>query len=150
MNRKIAVPALTALLGLLVGGTSVECAHRYHDRSSKEAFAQRMRCRTLADKYVRSNSNEDVSVTLQKVDYSPASNTCFAGFETWISSSLGNEVSWDLVNLLTGEETPIGICNLSQCGEGPNIHYEDRLDVAFKNAIDGTVPPLDLPVRKPK
>ena len=50
--RRTVVPAITAVLGMVIGGASVEYLHRHHDHLTREAFAQRARCKELADKYI--------------------------------------------------------------------------------------------------
>jgi hypothetical protein len=144
MLKRSSLPAITALLGLMIGGGSVEYLHRHHDHLAKEAFAQRARCMALADQYIRNNTDNDTILRLEKVDFSEASNTCFAAIRSSTALGAMDEDGWELVDLLTGEVTDVGSCiRQRDCGEGRNIRYMDRLGVIFGSAIDGTKPPQD-------
>lgn len=148
MSRKMIFPAAVALLGLLVGGGAVECAHRSYDQRSKEMFARRERCKSLADQYVRQNTTSDTTLFLQRADYSASSNSCFAAAERFTNYRTASYQEWELVDLLSGEVTSIGSCSEQRdCGNGRDIHFLNRLDVVFKSAIDGTIPPKDTPNR---
>lgn len=131
LNR-IAIPAATLFFGLLIGAAFVEYGHRRYDRQSKQMFEQRMRCKSLADSYARENTNNDGSTFLQMVDFSVPRNSCVAGFNNWTN----NWQDWELVDLLSGERTPIGSCDLrASCGNGRDIKLASDLDAAFKQAI---------------
>jgi hypothetical protein len=45
-----------AVVGALVGAAVVQTAHVIGDRNSRELFSQRLRCKALADKYVKEHS----------------------------------------------------------------------------------------------
>lgn len=146
MSRKFIVPTLAALLGLLCGGASVDYIHRQTDQRSKKAFAQKQLCKSLADKYILEKSKDETSLFLRKVDFSPSSNSCIAAIEGYTTLPAGQDSEWELVDLLSGEVTYIGSCSEQRdCGNGRNIHFDQRLDVEFKSAIDGTQPPPDTP-----
>src|ERR1039457_2335470 len=96
MTRKITIMALIA--GIVLGAAATEGFNVYrqsHDsyRQSHDSqiFQERLRCKAVADAYVKANSTDVqanptdpnfVSVTLDRVDYSPARNTCVADVET--------------------------------------------------------------------
>ena len=141
MFGRIASHAIAALIGAVVGGASVELYHHHYDGLSKEAFAQRSRCVALAHQYIRNNSDNDTNLYLDKVDFSQTSNTCIAAIHSYTSYGASTEQSWELVDLLTAEVTPIGSCNEQRdCGHGRDIDYLDRLNSAFKRAVDGSEP----------
>jgi hypothetical protein len=102
---------------------------------SKQKFEQRIRCKSLADGYVRKESNETEGVLLREVGYSSIHNSCFAAVTTYSDPFQG----WELVDLLSGETTQIGTCNVQRnCGNGNDMKDAADLDIAFKRAIDGT------------
>jgi hypothetical protein len=137
MFKKMAIPALSLVLGLLVGGGSIEYGHRRSDLKSKQVFEQRIRCKTLAESYVRKESNDTNYVHLEQVGYSAKSNSCFAAVTTWSDPYR----DWILVDLLSGESTDVGICNEQRdCGGGNDMKYAADLRAAFKMSIDGTGP----------
>ena len=117
-TRKITFMALTAgIVGGIVLGTvategfnvyrqSQDSYRRSHDSQS---FQQRVHCKAVADAYVKENTDLDDnggkgrSVTLDKVDYSPARNSCVAELETTFYFK-GGAPSFDSVqDLLSGE-----------------------------------------------
>jgi hypothetical protein len=143
--RRTVVPAITAVLGMVIGGASVEYLHRHHDHLTREAFAQRARCKELADKYIHDYTDNDTGLRLEKADFSEAHNTCFAAIHSYTSLGATTEEGWELVDLLSGEVTDVGSCNLQvDCGYGRDMRYIDRLNTLFKSEIDGTKPPRDF------
>jgi hypothetical protein len=146
MPSKFIIPTLAALLGLAVGWVIADYFHRHSDQRMKQAFAQKERCRSLADRYIRENSKDETSLELKEVDFSPASNSCIVAVDRYENFPAGIDENWEVVDLLSGKKTLIGWCSeQSNCGNGRNIHFEQRLDVEFKSAIDGTQPPPDTP-----
>jgi hypothetical protein len=132
---KIALPLWFLLLGVILGGGSVEFGHRHFDARSKAAFEQRARCKSLADRYARETTNDTQAAILERVDFSPSRNSCFAEFRGYADDVR----SWELVDLLSGEETLIGLCNENRdCGNGKDIKMESNLNAEFKHAIEGT------------
>ncbi|HEY1806662.1 MAG TPA: hypothetical protein VGG45_19485 [Terracidiphilus sp.] len=148
MSRKIFVPVFTAILGLLVGAGAVEFADHRIDQQSKERFAQKARCKSLADQYIRGNTDIYKGLGLEKADFSEAHNTCFAAINSYATYGNESQQSWELVDLLSGEVTTIGSCSVRRdCGGGRDIRFSNRLNAVFKSAIDGTEPPKDTPNR---
>jgi hypothetical protein len=144
MLRKIAVPVLAALLGMVAGGVTVDYIHRHSDQRMKQAFVQKERCRNLANRYIRENSKDETSLTLEEVDFSPASNSCIAAIWSFDPNPIRYNEDWRLVDLVSGKETLVGSCGVgNDCGNGRNIHIGQRLEIEFKSAIDGTQPPPD-------
>jgi hypothetical protein len=57
MPQKRATFGLWVLLGIVLGGGVVEVARRSPSAGEKkEDFAQKLKCKTLADEYVKANS----------------------------------------------------------------------------------------------
>jgi hypothetical protein len=85
MARKITIVALTA--GIVLGAAATEGFNVYRQSHDSQIFQERVRCKAVADAYVKEKGpdfKEDpaaqsgVTVTLDKVDYSPARNSCVA------------------------------------------------------------------------
>src|ERR1035438_7070438 len=93
MTRKITIMALIA--GIVLGAAATEGFNvyrqsqgSYRQSHDNQIFQERLRCKAAADAYVKENTalNDNSvtgrSVTLEKVDYSPARNSCVAEVET--------------------------------------------------------------------
>jgi hypothetical protein len=88
-TRKTATMGLIA--GIVLGATATEGFNIYRRSHDSQIFQERARCKAIADAYVKENSTDlkanpnpssAVTVTLDKVDYSPARNSCVAELET--------------------------------------------------------------------
>jgi predicted negative regulator of RcsB-dependent stress response len=93
MTRKITMMALIG--GVVLGAAATEgfsvyrqSQDSYRQSQASQIFQQRVHCKAVADAYVkentdlRDNTETGTSVTLDKVDYSPARNSCVAEVET--------------------------------------------------------------------
>ena len=114
MARKITIMALVG--GIVLGAATTEgfdvyrqsqnSGRRSHD---SEVFQQRVHCKAVADAYVKEhtdlkdNSETGASAMLDKVDYSPARNSCVAELER--TDDLGRTMreSSRVQDLLSGE-----------------------------------------------
>lgn len=138
MLKKIAIPSLCLIAGLAIGGGSVELNHHRAESRSKEQFQQRIRCKSLADRYARDNTHENQAAILVVVDFSPLLNSCIAGFHTMDNDYM----DWELVDLLSGKETSMGGCFESRnCGNGKDMKLDADLEAAFKMAVEGSEAP---------
>ena len=92
MTRKITMMALIGGVVLGVAATEGFNVYRqsqdsYRRSNDGQSFQQRVHCKAVADAYVKENTdlNDNSvtgrSVTLDKVDYSPARNSCVAEVE---------------------------------------------------------------------
>ncbi len=85
-TRKITIIALIA--GIVLGAAATEGLNLDRQSRDSQSFQQRVHCKAVADAYVKENTvlNDNgvtgTSVTLDKVDYSPARNSCVAELET--------------------------------------------------------------------
>jgi hypothetical protein len=61
------------VVGMLVGGGTVELVHRSTDQRSKLTFARKLKCQILATAYVKNDANNDAIIA---VDFSPSRNSC--------------------------------------------------------------------------
>jgi hypothetical protein len=80
--------ALTLIGGFFLGVAATEGFNVRRQSHDSQIFQQRMHCKDAADAYVKEKTdlNENgvtgTSVTLEKVDYSPARNSCVAELDT--------------------------------------------------------------------
>ncbi len=110
MTRKITIMALIG--GIVLGVAATEGLNVYRQSHDGRIFQERLRCKAVADAYVKENSTDfkedpnpldGVTVTLDKVDYSPARNSCVAELER--TDDLGRTMreSSSVQDLLSGE-----------------------------------------------
>lgn len=120
MNKKM---WLCAVGGVLLGAAVVQTAHVISDRNSRELFGQRLRCKALADKYVRDRSADGGMVDLSRVEFSRRRGSCIAstseklGLDVVTAAQLGivqkpsdDIYSLNVVDLLTGEDLVTRTC----------------------------------------
>jgi hypothetical protein len=85
-TRKITTMAL--ITGIVLGAAATEGFNVYRQSHDSQIFQERLRCKAVADAYVKENSSDTegitewVSLIPGQVDYSPARNSCVAGVET--------------------------------------------------------------------
>jgi hypothetical protein len=115
-NRKL---WLCVVVGALLGAAGVQAAYEIRDRNSRERFEQRLRCKALADKYVKVRSS---TVILSHVEFSRSRSSCIAstfeqlGLDAARETQLGLGASTEhtnaftVVDLLTGEELMTRMC----------------------------------------
>jgi hypothetical protein len=111
MTRKITIMALIA--GIVLGAAATEGFNVYrrsHDsRIFQEShdsriFQERLSCKAVADAYVKEENSTDpelVNWTLDKVDYSPARNSCVAELESVYARA--RFMTENVQDLLSGE-----------------------------------------------
>lgn len=107
MTRKITIMALIG--GFVLGAAATEGYNVFRRSHDSQSFQQRVHCKAVADAYVkvntdlRDNSETGTSVRLDKVDYSPARNSCVAAVETTTYFKGGFLVFQSVQDLLSGE-----------------------------------------------
>ncbi len=120
MNKKM---WLCAVVGVLLGAAVIQTAHVITDRDSRELFGQRLRCKAMADKYVRDRSAVGGKVVLSRVEFSRRRGSCIAstseqlGLDVATAAQLGIVqkpsdyiYSLNVVDLLTGEDLVTRTC----------------------------------------
>lgn len=137
---------LYAAIGTLVGAAVVQTAHVISDRNSRELFAQRLRCKALADKYTKGRS---ATVVVSRVEFSHSRGSCIAstfeqlGLDAATEERLGLAPSADyiyqfkVVDLLTGEDVMSRTCSTTKISIGSEPECGDSLqkrDEAFEEA----------------
>jgi len=118
MTRKITIMALIA--GIILGTAAIEGLNVYRQSLKSQIFQQREHCKTIADAYIKESSTDfkvdptaqsGVTVTLDKVDYSPARNSCVAELETVYFNQRTAYESLSVRDLLSGETLYSANCN---------------------------------------
>jgi len=137
------------LLGLVLGAGTVQSFHGFRPSTSAEVFSRRLRCKDLANQYAtkeESDNSQSVipkSVSLEIVEYSSASNSCLAYFQTWdqFSRQISSKVltrGWKIVDLLSNEVLYSEECHLEgDCGSGNNFTLTRRSEFAFHQLVNG-------------
>lgn len=139
MNKKL---WLCAFLGAIVGATGVQIAHVISDRNSRELFGQRLRCKTLADKYLKEHSATSGAVVLGRVEFSRRRGSCIAstaeplGLDAYTAAQLGlaqkpseQMYMFKVVDLLSGEDLVTRTCTGSDdCGKSMQKRDEEFED----------------------
>jgi len=130
-TRKITTMAFIA--GIVLGAAATEGFNVYRQSHDSQIFQERLRCKAVADAYVKENSTDEnstepmgVSLTLDKVGYSPARNSCIADLESVIYYPGGARRTENVEDLLSGE-------NLFSvnCTEGCEMLQVMSVDPAF-------------------
>jgi hypothetical protein len=121
-----------AVVGALVGAAVVQTAHVIGDRNSRELFSQRLRCKALADKYVKEHSGTLVgTVVVSRVEFSRKRSSCIVstfeqlGPDASTAKQLGltqqpadQTYTLKVVDLLTGEDLITRYCTgNAECAE---------------------------------
>ena len=157
MTRKITIMALMLIAGIVLGAAATEGFNVYrqsHDsyRQSHDSqiFQERLRCKAAADAYVKENSTDfkedptaqsGVAVTLDKVDYSPARNSCVAELET-VHFAPRVAIEFEKVQDLLSGETLFSVPCAGDCAE--EILKKVWIDPAFDYVINNASEPLEL------
>jgi hypothetical protein len=135
------ITVVAFLVGVLVGTGSVEAFHMIRDRNHRQVFEEKIRCKGLAEVYVKSNSEDESFVLLERVDYSPARNSCIASALEVHEPGHGSSEHYRVVDLLSGETLYKGFCNnnsesgTTYCGNGRNVALANARDAAFASAL---------------
>lgn len=131
--------ALMLFVGLAIGAGGVQTYQRVHEQRTAEVFSRRLRCNELANQYVRKESNDTQSVSLEMVGYSAVSNSCVAYFQIWNQLSPRYTVrEWRVMNLLSGEQLNTDNCREERdCGGGNDMRFDRRSKAAFDQAVNG-------------
>jgi hypothetical protein len=139
---------LVALLSLCVGAALDEALHvirnrksEARDRDSNELFQRRLRCKSEADVYARKSSEDNSTLMLEKVEFSPARRSCIGAFTRAISGKTGTLYSYEAIDILTGETLYSGDCAENDatsrifCGNGRNMELIEKRDKTLEAAL---------------
>jgi hypothetical protein len=137
--------AVVFFVGLAVGGGAVESYHVVHDKTTAEVFSRRLRCDELANEFVKKESSDTESVSLELMGYSTASNSC-VGYLTDGNQRFPNHIEreWRVVDLLSHEVFYSDWCRVEKadperywCGDGRDMTLGRRGEAAFRQAMNG-------------
>jgi hypothetical protein len=136
MNRKTTI---VLVIGILLGSIAVEAIHIIRDKHRHEVFEERLRCKGLADAYLKAETEEDSYTTLDRVDFSPSRNTCIVATRQLIYRHWSERFA--VVDVISGESLFHGWCtgddatSKSYCGNGGNVRLKSERDKVFDKAI---------------
>jgi len=150
MARKITIMALIA--GIVLGAAATEgfnvyrqSQDRYRQSHDSQIFQERLRCKAAAEAYVKENTdlNDNSvtgrSVTLEKVDYSPARNSCVAELEEATYFRGGALVFESVRDLLSGENI---VSN--ECTKGCELLKLNLVNTEFDYIMNNASIPVDV------
>jgi hypothetical protein len=152
MTRKITIIALIA--GIVLGAAATEGFNVY--RQSQESYRQshdsrifqeRAHCKAVADAYVKENTDLNDSnvaggsVTLEKVDYSPARNSCVAELNTTHYARSVFLEFYSVQDLLSGETLFSTKCT-GDCVE--SVLKLELVDPAFDYIMNNASIPMEV------
>jgi hypothetical protein len=145
------------MIGFLVGGGAVQMFHTVRDqrdrtkhdertKMDREIFKQRLTCKDLAEAYLKGKANESdnlvaVVANLNRVDFSPARNSCIAstsGGRYYRNQTL---LDYAVVDLMSHETLFEGSCNQTNtqasnfCGNGKDMELSAKRDKEFDAAM---------------
>lgn len=129
MNRKL---WLCAAVGALVGAAGVQIAHIISDRDGRELFGQRLRCKTLADKYVKEKVSPYYLVVVDRIEFSRSRSSCIAATHEQFGPVQKSSSDWTykVVDLLSDEDINMMFCS----GNDDCIQRRQERDQAFEKA----------------
>jgi hypothetical protein len=128
--------------GIVLGAAATEGFNVYRRDHDSRIFQERVHCKAVADAYVKANSTDSqssaddstfVSVTLDRVDYSPARNSCVAELETAYVARRVNITVESVQDLLSGETLFSSKC-ADDCEALKNWYVDGAFDYTIKNA----------------
>jgi len=142
ITRKITIMALIA--GIVLGAAATEgynvyrqSQDSYRQSQNSRIFQERAHCKAVADAYVKENTDLNDSVTLDKVDYSPARNSCVAELET-----INYLLEFLSVRDLLSGETLFSVSCAKDCVE--EFRRLQFVDPAFDYVMKNASKPLEL------
>jgi hypothetical protein len=111
------------------------------NRSNDEVFQQRLRCKSVADDYLKKNSGDESTLFLERVDFSPSRHSCVAAFTRWTTGKKGEIHDYETVDILSGEILFIKGCIENNpkvttfCGNGRDVQLNQERDKALETAL---------------
>lgn len=121
---------IVALCGLVLGVAVGVGGSAIYYRRSAALFANRLRCRTLAEEYI---AKADEQPFLKQVDFSQSRNSCVASTFTFHAGFSKYEV----VDIVSNERLFKESCDFSggKCGDGVNVKLIKATQEAFRQAV---------------
>jgi len=131
--------AIVFVVGILVGAATIERFHAVRDHHRQQFFEQRLRCKSLAEVYAKTNSDDHTSVFVDRTDFSRARNSCVASIS--ISKATSRFWTYQVVDVITGELLFTDSCDEkdsqspSFCGGGRDINLMHKRDSEFDEIV---------------
>jgi hypothetical protein len=138
---------MALIAGIVLGAAAREGFNVYRQSHDSRIFQERVHCKAVADAYVKENTdlNDDSvtgrSVTLEKVDYSPARNSCVAELEETTYFRGGALVHESVRDLLSGETLFSTDCT-GDCVEA--LLKPELVDPAFDYIVNNASIPMEV------
>ena len=147
---------LVAVVGVGLGAAIDETLHSVRNQKlaagtldSTELFQHRLRCKNIADDYIRANSDESSTLFLERVDFSLSRQSCIAAFTRLTTGkrkvqrcNCFVEVhDYETVDLLSGETLYGGECLENDpesslfCGNGRDMRLSEERGKALDSAL---------------
>jgi hypothetical protein len=122
--------SLAGLVGLILGVAIGLGAAAIYNRKSAALFANRVHCRTIAEGYITKSVS---SPMLDKVDFSPARNSCVAAMQSHYLGFWNYEVA----DVVSNETLFTESCNYDagKCGGGVDMKFLKEREEAFNKAL---------------
>jgi hypothetical protein len=147
-TRKITIIALTG--GIVIGAAATEGFNVYRQSHDSQIFQERLRCKAMADEYVKKKSDKDctddsarsdgITMCLDlipgQVDYSPARNSCVAGVETTTVIRGSRPILTETVEDLLSGETLFSAKCTKDCEVLEWTFVKDAFDYVRNNASE--------------
>jgi hypothetical protein len=133
--------ALVALVGLCLGVALDEARHMALNRNNVEVFQQRLRCKSVADDYVKKNSDDNSTLFLERVGFSPSRRSCVAAFTRWTTAKRGEIHDYETIDILSGETLFSDGCiendpeSTTFCGNGRDMQLWKERENVLETAL---------------
>jgi hypothetical protein len=138
MNQRWVNAVLVFCAGLAIGAGTLQIYYRFRENRATEIFERRLRCSELANRHAAGESTKEQSVSVERVGYSTALNSCVAYFEEWQQAGSHSYQEWTVIDLLSKEQFYSGRCSVERdCGNGKDIKLSQNAEAAFSKAVSG-------------
>jgi hypothetical protein len=135
---------MALISGIVLGAAATEGFNVYRQSHDSQIFQERLRCKAAADAYVKeehSTDPEHVFVNLEKVDYSPARNSCVAEVERDFITEHAHFEVLNVQDLLSGETLFAAKCPKT---EGCEVLKWTFVKGAFDYVMNNASEPIEL------
>ena len=147
---------LVGLVCLVVGAGLNETRHsllkrksEVKDRDTHELFQHRLRCKSVADDYIKADSDDSSTLFPDRVDYSSSRHSCIATFIRYTTGKRKVQHcncfiethDYETVDLLSGETLFSDFCEENDsesrwfCGNGRDMKLNEERGKALESAL---------------
>jgi hypothetical protein len=138
LHRRLSY-VIAVLIGLLMGVGAAETYHAVRGSQDNVTFQRQVKCKALADDYVKENTVGSIVPMLIQVAYSPARNSCVASVETWIYINDSDVTRYEVLDLLSGEHLYIDAASNSNAQDG--LRCMGNEEAAFRHSLKSASAP---------